>query len=405
MSRFPRRNKIFYSLQALFLALPGCGDSAQFGGNSAAEQSANVTRDAPPPTPPPAAKPDEPAPEPTPDIAVRKAYQSMSWLWQCQNSPTPPPKPANETEVIVSGKGPFEFNEEELKGTKVTFSGTICPPDNQPRDIVFVIDTSLSMEDNDPVVGESCGRLKAVQGVISAIPTGSARFGLVTFNSVTAMSTTRLYDSGQALFAAVAQGKSVADVLCLADGTTNYDSGLTPASQILATGRPNSSKEIYFISDGRPNDGDGLALSQSLKSTGVNVSGRNIPVTIGTIMLVSQQDDQALKVLASTAQDGKLLHAFVAQAQDLAKTLSDLVANKIVSATLKYRLIGESQFTSVNIMDHLKGLNFTLPSMAFPIKNGVPGLEVVYEYVDKLGQKFTSTGKVLLKVTTSSTPP
>jgi hypothetical protein len=68
-------------------------------------------------------------------------------------------------------------------------------------------------------------------------------------------------------------------------------------------------------------------------------------------------------------------------------------------------MIGETQYTSVNIMDHLKGLTFTLPPMAFPIKNGVPGLEVVYEYVDKLGQKFTSTGKVLLKVTTTSTPP
>jgi hypothetical protein len=389
-------------IATIVLLSGGCGDGAQFGGLGQSTQSANVTRNAPPSpeSPPPAPQ----VKEPPADVVSVPSYQTMTWLWQCQNSPSPVPEPKSETDVIVSGKGPFEFNEESLRGTKVTFSGKICPPDAQPRDIVFVIDTSASMDDNDPRVGESCGRLKSVEAVISNIPKGLGRFGIVTFNSDLGVSSTKLFDSSQGLFSAVAPGQAIADVLCEADGVTNYDSGLTPASQILATGRPNATKEIYFMSDGKPNQGDGIALSTALKSTGVNVSGRNIPVTIGTIMLVSQDDDAALRALASTDSQGKLLHTFVAQAQDLAKALTDLAANKIVSASLKYRLIGDKDFTIVNVMDHLKGLDFTLPPMNLPVKNGVPGLEVIYEYIDKLGQKFSTTGKIVLKVTASTGP-
>lgn len=394
-----RKTKDLLIISILFLS-SSCGDGANFGGDAARKESANVTRDALPPP----EKPEKPQEEPTPDVVSIPRYQAMSWLWQCQNTPTPIPAPSSEEEVIVSGKGPFEFNEESLRGTKVTFSGRLCPPDSQARDIVFVVDTSLSMEDNDPLVGESCGRLKAVQAVVASIPAGIGQFAIVTFNSATALVSTKLYDNGPALFGSIAAGRPLSDVLCLADGTTNYDAGLTPATQLLTTGRPSATKEIYFISDGKPNGGDGIAIATGLKGTGVSVGGKNIPVTLGTIMLVSQEDDAALRVLASIDRNGKVLHAFVAQAQDLIKALTDLVKNEIVSASLKYRAIGETTFTTVNILDHLKGLDFTLPPMEFPIKSGVPGLEVVYEYMDKLGQKFSTTGRVLLKVTTSATP-
>ena len=388
-------------IASIMLLSGGCGDGAQFGGLGQSTQSANVTRNAPPPE---SAQPSPQVKEPSADVVSIPSYQTMTWLWQCQNSPSPVPKPKSETDVIVSGKGPFEFNEESLRGTKVTFSGKICPPDAQPRDIVFVIDTSASMDNSDPLVGASCGRLKSVEAVISSIPNGLGRFGVVTFNSNLGVSSAKLFESSQTLFAAVAPGQAIADVICDATGVTNYDSGLTPASQILAMGRANATKEIYFISDGKPNQGDGIALSTSLKSTGVNVSGRNIPVTIGTIMLVTQADDAALRALASTDSQGKILHVFVAQAQDLAKALTDLAANKIVSASLKYRLIGDKDFTILNVMDHLKGLEFSLPPMNFPIKNGVPGLEVIYEYMDKLGQKFSTTGEIILKVTAGTGP-
>ena len=61
-------------------------------------------------------------------------------------------------------------------------------------------------------------------------------------------------------------------------------------------------------------------------------------------------------------------------------------------------------FTTIDLMTQLKGLEFTLPPMDFPMRNGVPGLEVVYEYMDKLGQKFSTTGKIILKVTTATSP-
>ena len=71
---------------------------------------------------------------------------------------------------------------------------------------------------------------------------------------------------------------------------------------------------------------------------------------------------------------------------------------------LKYRVTSDKDYTVVNILDHLKGLEFTLPAITLPSNVGVPGIEVIYEYIDKLGQKFSSTGRLILRVTTSATP-
>lgn len=395
MSNFPAWSQHKSWLVGMLLLIVGCGDGAQFGGGAKQTQSANVTRKDPAPTPPP---------EDAPDIVSEKSYQTMTWLWQCQNKPEPVPEPSSDRDVVVSGKGPFEFNEEALRGTKVTFSGRLCPPESQPRDIVMVIDTSASMTDNDPRVGDSCGRLKAVQAVVAAIPPGTARFGIVTFNTDLVTSSTMLYDNATALLSAIAPGGSVADVLCLQAGSTNYDAGLNRAGQLLATGRGNASKEIYFVSDGQPNGGqDGIATSTALKSTGVNAGGRNIPVTIGTLMLAGS-DTVLQQYIASKDPQGKPLHAFVAQTDDLAKALTNLTSNELVSAVLKYRVIGTKDFTVLNIFDHLKGLEFSLPPISIPAGASGSGVEVVYEYTDKLGQKFSSTGRLILKVTTSPSP-
>lgn len=373
-----------------------CGDSANFGGSAPNTESANVTRSNPQPNP------DKQEEEPQPGVEDGKVYQTMTWLWQCQNTPQSTPKPSSDGDVVVSGKGPFEFDERSLRGTKVTFSGRLCPPETQPRDIVFVTDTSGSMVDNDPRTGDTCGRLQAIQALIAATPPGTARFGLVTFNTEVAAQSTTLYDNAQALFAAVAPTGNIADVVCLQEGSTNYTSALTRAGQLLASGRPTASKELYFVSDGQPNGGqDGIAVADSLKKTGVSAGGRNIPVTIGAIMLKGA-DTVLQQYIASLDPQGKPIYAFAAQAQDLAKILTQLANNAIVGATLKYRFLGESSFTSINVFDHVKGLDFTLPPMTIPAKDGLPGLEVIFEYVDKLGQKFTSAGRLVLKVTSSS---
>lgn len=396
MARFGFLVRSCISFSILGVLIVSCGDSANFGGGAPNSDSANVTRSTPP------AAAEKKNAESEPDVAEGKTYQTMTWLWQCQNTPQPLPKPSSDGDVVVSGKGPFEFDERSLRGTKVTFSGHLCPPETQPRDIVFVTDTSASMVDNDPRTGDTCGRLQAIQALIAATPAGTARFGLVTFNTEVAAQSTTLYDSAQSLFAAVAPTGNIADVVCLQEGSTNYNSALTRAGQLLAAGRPGASKELYFVSDGQPNGGqDGVAVADSLKKNGVSVGGRNIPVTIGAIMLKGA-DTVLQQYIASLDPQGKPIYAFAGQAQDLAKILTQLANNTIVSATLKYRFLGESTFTTVNVFDHLQGLDFTLPPMTIPAKDGLPGLEVIYEYIDKLGQKFTSSGRLILKVTAKS---
>ena len=76
-------------------------------------------------------------------------------------------------------------------------------------------------------------------------------------------------------------------MVCNATGDTNYDAGLGRAKGDLEGGRPGATEEIYVISDGQPDPAyqDGHAIASLLKTSGVDVGGTLMPVTIATIML------------------------------------------------------------------------------------------------------------------------
>lgn len=325
-------------------------------------------------------------------------FAALNWYWECAAAPGGEPTPAGEDEVVVAGKGPHRFARQQLSGTSVTFSGRVCPPAQVPRDIVFVIDTSGSMRDNDPLVGGTCGRLNAVQQVIaSATAAGTSRFGVVTFSSGVDATTVGLSTTETELFTDLTRGipANVASVLCATNGSTNYNVGLSQASTLLRMGRPDATKEVYFVSDGQPDpsDQDGVAIAGALKGIGVSVGTKFVPVTIATVMLAGV-DRVMAQSIASKGANGQPLHANVAQTGELTKVLTDLAANDIVSAFFKYRAIGSPDWNEVDILAYMQDFDFTLPPITIDVEDPAAGIEVQYEYKDAHGQ-LTTTGGML----------
>lgn len=377
------RKLSFLLAPCLALALSSCGSATEFGGGNAKNSDATKTEAKEPPGSEDPAVLDEP-------------YTNLTWFWQCDAQPVEAPKAQSDQEVVVEGQGPHQFPPEKLAGTKVTLAGHLCPPTQVPRDIVFVIDTSGSMIDNDPRVGDTCGRLNAVKSAIASVPKGAAKFGLATFNSDLDRSSTAMFDDEASLFADVSAGGNIADVLCNQSGGTNYDAGLTRAQALLQGGRANAAKEVYLVSDGQPTLGqDGIGLATTLKTSGILIGGNSVKVSIATIMLAGF-DTVLENFIASRDSNGKPLHAFAAQTGELTKILTQLADNALVRGELRYRPIGGKNWQTLNLMDYLKdGFNFSLPSFTIDMNDAPMGIEMSYEYFDKRDNMYSGGGKLV----------
>lgn len=381
-----------------------CGEDSSFQGVAGTAK----TDDAKPveiAAPSPVVLPPTPLPPPPPP-PVGQSYTALTWFWQCDSDPASVPEAPSDSGVVLQGTGPHQFTADQIDKTPITILGRLCKPASLKRDIVFVVDTSGSMDRNDQRVGDSCGRLTAMRQVLLALAgegAGVANFAIVTFNSKLERNSTRLFDNANLLFAELAGTGNIADVVCNAKAGTNYDAGLTKAGELLATGRPAATKEIYFISDGAPDGGkDGVARAQSLKTIGVTVGATPVPVTIATVMLAGT-DEVLESQIASRDATGKPMHGFVAQTGGLAKVLADLTHNEIIGAEFKYRPLGATKWTSLDLLTHLDAeFNFTLPSFKIELSKEPKGIEVQYEYWDKHDNRFSTGGKLLWTVEDTS---
>jgi len=359
----------------VILGLTACGTSADFAGATLGSEDAE--REPAPISPPP----------PPPPVVLPSPFASLTWFWQCASNIVDLPV-ATEENVVVEGVGPHSFIPDKLYGTPIQIKGNLCAPAEVNRDIVFIIDISGSMggpTGADVMVGDTCGRLDAVKSLIASTPT-TANFGVVLF-STSANGSSRLYGTQDELFQDLAPGGAIQTRLCQANGGTNYRLGLQAASNLFATsGRPDASKEIYFISDGQPDAGaNGILEATKL---------RNEKTTIATV-LIGSTNEVLQNSIASEGKNGAKLHAYIDNANQLAATLEELSVNEIETGILKYRSIGGADWTELNLLDHLNGYEFTLPSFNIDEASALEGIEVDYSYFDARGNEFSSGGTIL----------
>lgn len=330
-------------------------------------------------------------PPPPPNADITTELTGVNWVMECENELTAK-RSDKKTDVVVKGKGKHEFDKKKFsKEIPVTISGKVCHPVKYPRDIVIVIDVSGSMalsgsgNGNDPMDASGrCGRLNAVETLVDSIAAqgGDAKFGIVTFSSSVVSASKTMSTDKTSLFAEISQSGTIGSVLCAAEGGTSYGAGLTSASSMLAYGRSDTIKEIYFVSDGAPEDGlIASAIAANLKANGVGSSGKAAPVQIATVM-IGASDASILKSLASIDKSGKPLHADGIQASQLAQTLSGLAANDIDDGVVKYRAVGTQKWTEVPLKANMKGYDFEIPPFNFDAKSAPNGIELRIEYKD-----------------------
>ena len=362
-----------------------CGD-AKFGGTSTKKGSsdANANRNAAGSI-----------------VAPNVAYNSISWLWTCDSASSTPPLASDRDLVFVDG-GDHPIDGTRVDGVPLNFSGKLCTPKQLPMDIVFVVDVSTSMRDNDPASRLSgittCGRRRAVEQVISGISVNSdVQYSIVTFSSVAARAgrTSAAFFRDQALlFSDLAGGAEVGTVLCANDGNTEYTDGLLRAKGLLEKGRVSATKEIYFVSDGNPNTGfEGLAIAEQLKKPGIVVGAFSKPVVIATVMIGTESGTVLRDSISSKALDGSPLFAR-STADQLAQVLAGLAQNEITGGEIRYRSIGNASWTSIPLLSFTQGYEFSLPSINIERSKASRGIEVQYEYWDKRDNRFLSGGNL-----------
>lgn len=404
------RNQIF-SLTSIFVLQVSCGNQAQFYGGSPAEKKPPVEV-SPPPSLDQKGQPPLPV-IPSADASPSPAPQLVEWFWSCEQDPfqgPPEGKIPTADAVQLADQGEHAFPFDPKTPTEFKFSGNVCPPSELDRDLVFVVDVSGSMVDNDPRIIDSCARLEALQGLLESLtipkPGGSGvsniRFGVATFSSSLLTYSTGLYSNAQKFFADLSKGGKPGDVLCLADGGTNYDSGITKAAELLRGGRVGATKEIYLISDGQPTQGqEGIELATQLKDVGVSVTGNGPPikVTIATMMLKGVDTVLESKV-ASKDPTGKPLHSFVQNAQDLGKVLGSLAESQMTKAVIRVEQEASGKIVKTDLLDlmpYINQLEFQMPPLRVNWADPTAKLKVDVVYTDSHGRVQEKHGQVTNK--------
>ncbi len=408
--------KQVFFLLPFFWIFCSCGSSAEFTGN--------VKTKAPPP--PIQDLPQEPA-DPPPEVAP--VDTGVAWLWECQNPLEGTQEKVDDRAHTLHGKGTYRVPVDSEGRVFLNFSGSFCPFVLLPRDIIFTIDASSSMMEHDPEINNSCGRLAALNTTLATLPDNGVQYAIVMFSDTILFQSTKLFSSRDELFADIVKQSglpTVSNTICTSNSTTDYDSPLTQSKNLLTLGSPDATKEIFFISDGEPNIGEGKDIAKELKEKGVTLAGSNVtvPVTIATIMLGDSDDSVLKNDIASLDQDKQPLHARVKDSQDLAKVLAALATNKIIGGELKFRGFntpqqgedcppknggecpnGQSDCTDCNgypeqtwtvfqLERMSEDVAFSLPLHDYAVQEVPNGIEVIYTYWDRMMKKFESSGSV-----------
>lgn len=290
---------------------------------------------------------------------------------------------AGENKFLIQGGGDHMLKLNSESTVTLNLNGQFCTPKRLPRDIVFIIDVSGSMDLNDRLTNNSCGRLEALKQTLKNLEDqqGATQFAVVTFSTGIDGASSKFFTTRTALEQDIAKGGTIEDTICKHDDKTNYDIALTTAKDLLSKGRAQATKEIYFISDGEPdNDKDGLTIANSLKNQGVTIGSTKILVTIATIMLKGK--DWILEnYIASRDEDDKPMHARVENASDLAAVLAKLAFSEIEKGQLRYRPAGQQEWQTFDLKPPSEADQaFSLAPYDFVVSNAPNGLEVIFEY-------------------------
>ncbi len=333
---------------------------------------------------------------------------TMNWLWNCEDIDEDSGKgievKGNDL-FFVRGGGKYSFPVRPESIVTLNISGSFCPPAELPRDIVFIIDVSGSMETNDPATASNtCGRYDAIEAAISNLATTLAdeadgsQFAIITFSKDIVSSSSKFIGSKKDLYADITKTGTIQSVLCDHKTSTNYDAALKRAEELFLAGRSGATKEIYFISDGEPDgSADGIMLANKLKKQGVVVEQSTILATIATIML--KGSDRVLEhYIASRDENQNAMHAKVDNVDELADVLAELAINELKETHMKFKFIADKEWQEFDLPDPATTDEFSIPSMDLTVAAETEGIEVIYQYLTSRNMSYECHGTIKMPI-------
>lgn len=211
---------------------------------------------------------------------------------------------------------------------RFTVKASFCPKGRRKGKVrvLFVVDASGSMADNDPVKGGSCGRLAAAQAVVGAVKKGLKEgdvmeVGVVSFAS-RANVESELVTGTAALTAAA---------FCKQEDQTNYKAGFEAARGVVATAmqKENVPVTTYLLSDGLPNLGteESDADFAKTETDGADAAKRlaDEGATLNAVFLAPDAEirDHAVEYLTKVTGDAARVR-ITESASDLASKITEL---------------------------------------------------------------------------------
>ena len=175
-----------------------------------------------------------------------------------------PPTPTVTVDKKLSHEKYINKNNKNNDGTydlTLNVSGAVKTEEYANKlDILFVLDTSNSMTDSMGNTTKFAAQETAVRNAVNKLSGNEnvdARFAIVSFDTLagtdstwTASADQLNYPSGVANYPE--KSSSYSYYIRTQAGGTNYQAGLTEASELLSTARSDATKIVVFLSDGNP---------------------------------------------------------------------------------------------------------------------------------------------------------
>jgi uncharacterized protein YegL len=316
---------------------------------------------------------------------------TLNWSWHCSSSAQQTTEDSanlasdgsNAIELVGGGKHRLKVHQADH--IKLSLDRTNCAPEDSPRDIIFVVDVSGSMKDNDPLINNTCGRFEAIDLIISRLShPENVQIGLITFGHEVVITTNTLLRADEFRSSSFFQKSN----LCAAEGSTSYKQALAQSIKLLSPSDVETLKEIYFISDGEPAPGEeGLAESQQLKN------GISTKAIIATLMI--KGNDEQLLSIASRDQYGAPLHRRTENISELVDLLSELSSSTLAKVLFHYKDAKDEEWNVEDIID-LEPEQSLQSFPSFEVSEFRNGLKIKIESIDSRGQ-ITSTENAELR--------
>ena len=314
----------------------------------------------------------------------------------CPGSDSQLPVPG-PNQIVLKDAGPHQLFRERMLHVPVKVKGSICPPMELKRDIIFVFDISGSMGSNDPLVDGSCNRLIAINAVMDRIPSDISNFAIVTFHDSVGNASSRFYNNRDELFADIAGGNAadISKVICKATLGTNFSAGLRRAKQIFqGSGREFATKEILFVSDGDSSTGQTDAAD--LRNNGITVGNSTQLVTIATVMIGSVDNNNLRDRIASKDAQGAPIHALANDAASLADILTRMSHNELAGTSISFGGRPDLMRT-IDLMGQLNDYKFELDPFMLDFDLVQDKYSIHLKYWDTHNNTFTIPGTILWK--------